>query len=80
MNDLEKSRVKQWIEGWKQTSLQLERLKLAELPTVSTPKSLLALADAYESCRLHFSPGPYSGLIEQQCWFKKYRAMKEHHD
>jgi len=69
--------TKQWVEAWRRAGVELERLRCKELPLVSTMPSLLALADAYESCRLHFPPQPYSGLIEQQAWFKKYRVRRE---
>jgi hypothetical protein len=67
------AQMKQWVETWQRAGIELEKIRQAELPLVSTSQSLLALADAYESCRLHFSPHPYSGLIEQQAWFQKYR-------
>jgi hypothetical protein len=71
------AQMKQWVETWKRAGVELEKIRQAELPLVSTSQSLLVLADAYESCRLHFSPQPYSGLVEQQAWFKKYRMMNK---
>ena len=71
------AQMKQWVETWQRAGIELERIRQAELPLVSTSQSLLALAEAYESCRLHFAPQPYSGLVEQQAWFKKYRMMNK---
>jgi hypothetical protein len=50
---------------------RLRELKRAELREISTEKALQNLADAFESCRLHFQPKPDSGLVEQQRWFRK---------
>ena len=76
--DIERhAQIKQWIEGWKQAGIELERLREIELPNTSTSEALLALAGAYKSCRLHFSPLPYSGLSEQHAWFEKYRHSIE---
>ncbi len=77
MNHEKMAQMKQWVEAWQRAGVRLEQLRQSELPLISTSQSLLALADAYEACRLHFSPQPYSGLIEQQAWFEKYRAMQE---
>jgi hypothetical protein len=33
----------------------------------------LNLGDAFESCRLHFTPPPTSGLVEQQEWFQRLK-------
>lgn len=80
MDEQQKQRIQQWIAGWQQAGQTMAHLRAAELPLTSTVESLLALADAYESCRLHFSPEPSSGLIEQQAWFQKYRILQEQHD
>ena len=77
MDNEKMAQMKQWVEAWQRAGIELERIRREELPLVSTTQSLLALADAYEFCRLHFSPQPYSGLVEQQAWFKKYRMMNK---
>lgn len=74
MHNEELRQKKEWVQCWQRAGVELERLRQAELPGISTSQSLLALADAYESCRLHFPPQPYSGLVEQQAWFQKYRT------
>lgn len=66
-------RIKQWIEGWKQAGIELEHLREIELPQTATSEALLALADAYESCRQQIAPSLDSGLVEQQAWFQKHR-------
>ena len=64
MHDTRETHIKQWIEGCKQAGQTMEQLRAAELPLVSTSQSRQTLADAYEPCRLHFSPSGYSGLNE----------------
>ena len=49
----------------------MEQLRREELPHTDTQQSLLSLASAFESCRLHYKPLPTSGLVEQQYWFRK---------
>ncbi len=49
----------------------MEELRREELPRTDTQKSLLSLASAFESCRLHYKPLPTSGLVEQQYWFRR---------
>lgn len=61
----------QWLKNWEKLSPQLEELRRIELKKISTSQALLNLADAFESCRLHYTPKPSSGLVLQQMWFKK---------
>jgi hypothetical protein len=68
-NELEK----QWIAAWKRAGAKLAELEREELPLIDTQKSLMNLACAYESSRLHHQPSATSGLVEQQRWFRKLR-------
>ena len=65
--------TKLWVETWKRAAPELEAIKRRELQEIDTQKALLNLADAFESCHLHFVPPPTSGLVEQQAWFKQLR-------
>ncbi len=72
--DTEKmAQMKQWVEAWKRAGIELERIRRSELPLISTTQTLQNLSGAFEFARCHFALKPYSGLIEQQAWFKKYR-------
>ncbi len=64
-------RLKQWVESWARAGERMEALRRQRLRNTDTQQSLLNLAAAFESCRLHCKPAPTSGLIEQQRWFKK---------
>jgi len=63
--------LRQWVACWRRAGARMEELRREELRQVDTMQSLLSLADAFESCRLHYQPLPTSGLIEQQRWFGK---------
>ncbi len=73
MNDKERSRAKQWIIGWRNAGPLLRKLKKSELERIETKVVIQRLARAFESCRIHFKPSQYSGLVEQQRWFQKLR-------
>jgi hypothetical protein len=64
---------KLWVETWKKAGVELSAIKRRELQQIDTQTALMNLADAFESCRLHFTPPPWSGLVEQQAWFKLLR-------
>ena len=65
--------MKRWVETWKKASPELSAIRRRELREIDTQTALINLAGAFESCRLHFTPTPTSGLVEQQAWFKKLR-------
>ncbi len=73
MDDVEKKQALHWIACWKKASPLLEEIRCAELRKTSTMEALVALSGAYESCRVHFRPKPYSGLVEQQ---KRFRPLR----
>jgi hypothetical protein len=63
--------LRQWVACWRRAGERMEALRREELRHVDTMQSLLSLAGAFESCRLHYQPLPFSGLVEQQRWFRK---------
>jgi hypothetical protein len=65
--------MKRWVETWKKAAPALSAIRRRELREVDTQTALINLAEAFESCRLHFTPAPTSGLVEQQAWFKMLR-------
>jgi hypothetical protein len=67
----EREELLKWVQRWKSVELVMQKVKKSELPKTSTPQALLNLADAFESCRRNFSPRLYSGLIDQQKYFRK---------
>ena len=71
MNDKEREQLRRWATCWKRVGARLDELRREELPHTDTQQSLLSLASAFESCRLHYKPLPTSGLVEQQYWFRR---------
>jgi hypothetical protein len=65
--------MKLWVETWKKAAAELAAIRRRELRQVDTQTALINLADAFESCRLQFTPKSTSGLVEQQAWFKLLR-------
>ena len=65
--------MKRWVETWKKAAPELAAIRRRELQAIDTQTALINLADAFESCRLNFTPAPTSGLVEQQAWFKLLR-------
>ncbi len=71
---MDKEQEKQWVAAWGRAGARLAELEREDLRKTDTQKSLMNLACAYESCRLHHKPRPTSGLVEQQRWFRKLRS------
>ncbi|MFZ1935166.1 MAG: hypothetical protein WBL72_16830 [Thermoguttaceae bacterium] len=71
MNDQEREQLRRWVAAWKRAGERMDELRREELPHTDTQQSLLSLASAFESCRLHYTPLPTSGLVEQQYWFRR---------
>jgi hypothetical protein len=71
MSDSEREQLRRWVACWKDAGARLEELRREELRRTDTQRSLMNLADAFESCRLHNPPSPTSGFVEQQRWFRR---------
>ena len=71
MEKAELDQIQQWVRHWQAAGRKLEELRRQELPLVDTQQALLNLADAFESCRLHSTPAPTSGLVIQQALFQR---------
>ncbi len=62
--------LRDWVACWKRAGARMEELRREQIRNTDTQRSLLHLADAFESCRLHHKPLPTSGFVEQQRWFR----------
>ena len=71
MSQSENDQIRQWVSCWKEAGARLQELRREQLPRTDTQRSLMNLADAFESCRLHHKPLPTSGFVEQQHWFRR---------
>ncbi len=71
MTDQEADRLRHWVACWKQAGARMEELRREQIRNTDTQRSLLNLADAFESCRIHHKPLPTSGFVKQQHCFRR---------
>jgi hypothetical protein len=62
---------KRWVETWRLAGVDLERIKRRELRQLDTFNTILLLCGLADYTRRPYAPKPWSGLVEQQQWFKK---------
>ena len=72
-NYLNDPHIRDAVQAWQVASQRLEALKAEELISINVHEVLESLDDLFEDAIRRFPPQPYSGLIEQQAWFKKLR-------
>jgi hypothetical protein len=65
--------LREWVRRWQAAGPKLAELRRRDLLQIDTQQALMNLADAFESCRLHFRPVPTSGLVAQQALFARLR-------
>jgi hypothetical protein len=62
---------KKWVKTWQLAEVDLERIRRKELREIDTSKSILLLCGPADYTQPPRAPKPWSGLVEQQRWFKK---------
>ena len=62
---------KRWLKTWQLAAPELERIKRKELRELDGNKTILLLCGPADYTQPPRAPKPWSGLIEQQEWFKK---------
>jgi hypothetical protein len=62
---------KKWVETWRLAGQDLERIRRKEIRELDTYKTISLLCKSADYTRPPYAPKPWSGLIEQQRWFKK---------
>jgi len=62
---------RQWVEAWRQAGQDMERLRRAELRGLDATRTIALLCGPADYWSPPRAPKPYSGLVEQQQWFKK---------
>jgi hypothetical protein len=62
---------RKWVETWKLAATDLERIRRQEIRGLDTYKTISLLSGSADYTRPPYAPRPWSGLIEQQRWFKK---------
>jgi hypothetical protein len=63
--------AKWWVETWRLAAIELERIKRKEIRELDTYKTISLLCGSRDYTKPPYAPKPWSGLIEQQRWFKK---------
>jgi hypothetical protein len=63
----------QWVENWKTTGPLLEKIRREEIRKMDTYQTLSNLLGPIDYTQEPFRPGPTSGLVQQQAWFKKLK-------
>ncbi|HEV8370563.1 MAG TPA: hypothetical protein VGQ39_21620 [Pyrinomonadaceae bacterium] len=67
---------KMWVETWRLASEDLERIRRNELRALDSYKAISLLLHSADYTKAPYSPKPWSGLVEQQDFFKKAAARE----
>jgi hypothetical protein len=62
---------RRWADTWKLAATDLERIKRKEIRELDTYAAISLLCGSADYTCAPYAPKPWSGLIEQQRWFKK---------
>jgi hypothetical protein len=62
---------KHWVQIWKLAAADLERIRRSEIRELDTFETIQLLCHPADFTRPPYAPKPWSGLVEQQRWFKK---------
>jgi hypothetical protein len=61
--------ARRWVETWKTTGAELERIRRQEIRQLDTYRSIELLCASADYTVAPRAPKPTSGLVEQQSWF-----------
>lgn len=62
---------KKWVETWQLAGEGLESIRRQEIRELNTYKTISLLCGTADYTQPPCAPKPWSGLVEQQRWFKK---------
>ena len=62
---------KRWVDTWQLAAADLERIRRREIRELDTYENIRRLCGPADYTRPPYAPKPWSGLVEQQRWFKK---------
>jgi len=71
MTEQEKAQTRAWIKNWQELEPILEEERRKSVRRVNTAEAIAAFDLAYKAARLHCPRREWSGLVEQQRWFKR---------
>lgn len=69
MNPTEKEQYRRFVETWKRTGPELERIRREELRALDTRKEVAGMDALVDIALRHGRPRESSGLVEMQKWF-----------
>jgi len=73
MSTQDQEQLRAWSEAWKSAGPELEKIRRQGIRCADTRSAIESLDAAFKSAMLHFSPEPYSGLVDQQRLFQRLR-------
>jgi len=73
VTNLESTRIKDWIDNWKETRPLIERLEIENLRARGISEILNSLDDVTKASLKAHPPLPFSGMFEMQRIFSKIR-------
>ncbi len=59
------------VETWKVAAADLERIRRKEIRELDPYKTIALLYHSADYTKPPYAPKPWSGLVEQQAWFRK---------
>lgn len=70
MTPEERANMRRWVDAWKLAGPELERMREEEVRTQNTISNFETYKGMALLCIRDRPPGPTSGLVEQQRWFR----------
>jgi len=68
--------MQHWVDTWKRAGPELERMREEDVRRANTAAAFKAFAGMALLSIRERPPEPYSGLVEQQRWFRLAAAME----
>ena len=69
----ETEKIRRWVQTWKETGPELDKIRLREISEEDNLLSLRLLARAFNHATRTQPPNGSSGLVEMQRYFAKLR-------
>ncbi|HLY16666.1 MAG TPA: hypothetical protein VKR61_05555 [Bryobacteraceae bacterium] len=72
--DSERELIRRWVDTWRRAGKELDAVRRREIESVDTQEAIRQIFGSGEPMELPAAPAT-SGLVEQQAWFAKLRAV-----
>lgn len=67
----ERARAQKWVDAWRRAGPELERMRRDDIRHADTARSIPAFDGLFEGAIRDFPAKLTSGLVEQQCCFRR---------